>query len=88
MSTTLHDTITVCCNRPAHSQHCLPAGVETRELNLKYARATGVLNPGPFALAAECVTARPTRPLTSKRAAVLGQSLNSVRYEIVHVFYE
>ena len=51
------------CNRTAHSQHCLPACVEARELNLKYARATGELNPGPFAPAAECVTTRPPRPV-------------------------
>ena len=45
MSTTLQYTVTVYFNRTAHSQHCLPAGVEARELNLKYARATGELNP-------------------------------------------
>ena len=28
VSTTLHYTIIVCCNRTAHSQHCLPASVE------------------------------------------------------------
>ena len=60
--TTLHYTITVCCNRTAHSQHCLPASVETRELNLKFGRAPGELKPGPFAPAAECVTTRPPRP--------------------------
>ena len=64
VSTTLHYTITVCCNRTAHSQHCLPISVEARELNLKYARATGELNPGLFAPAAECVTTRPPRPFT------------------------
>ena len=61
MSTTLHYTITVCWSCTALSQHCLPAIVEARELNLKYARATGKLNPGPFAPAAECVTTRPPR---------------------------
>ena len=54
VSTTLHYTITVCCNRTAHSQHCQSVSVEARELNLKYARATGELNPGTFALAGEC----------------------------------
>ena len=43
MSTTLHYTITVCCNRTAQSR--LATGVEARELNLKYAWATGELNP-------------------------------------------
>ena len=42
------NTIIVCCNRTAHSQHCLPTGVEVRELNLKCATTTGKLNPGPF----------------------------------------
>ena len=59
VSATLHYTITVCCNRTAHSQNRLPVSVEARELNLKYARATGELNLGPFAPAAECVTTRP-----------------------------
>ena len=63
VSTTLHYTITVCCNRTAHSQHRLPASVLARELNLKYARATGELNPGSFAPAVECVSTRPSRPL-------------------------
>ena len=63
MSTTLHYTITVCCNRTAHSQRCLPVSVEARELNLKYARATGELISGPFILAVECITTRPPRPL-------------------------
>ena len=58
VSTTLHYTIIVCRNRIAHSQYCLPARVEARELNLKYARATGELNPGPFAPATESVTTR------------------------------
>ena len=62
MSTTLHCTITVCSSRTAHSQHCLPVSEEARELNLKYARATRELNPGPFALADECITTRPPRP--------------------------
>ena len=53
VSTALHYTITVCCNRTAHSQHCLLASVDARELNLKCARATGELNPGLFALAAD-----------------------------------
>ena len=53
-------TTTVCCNRTALNPHCLPINVEARELNLKYARATGELNPGPFAPAAECITDRPT----------------------------
>ena len=44
-----------CSNRIAHSQHCLLASVAARELNLKYARATWELNPGPFAPAAESV---------------------------------
>ena len=48
VSTTLHYTITVLCNRTAHSQHCLSASVEVRELNLKYAQATGELNPDPL----------------------------------------
>ena len=59
MSTTLYYTITVYCNRTAYS---LPASVETQELNLKYARVTGELNPGSFAPAAECLTTRPPRP--------------------------
>ena len=63
VSTTLHYTITVCGNRTAHSQYCLLASVEARELNLKYARATGELNPGSFDLAAECLTTRPPRPI-------------------------
>ena len=64
LSTTLHYTIAVSvqpqflCNRTAHSQHCLPASLEAREWNLKYARATGELNPG---LLAECITTRPPR---------------------------
>ena len=33
----LHYTITVYCNRTAHSQHRLPASIEAQELNLKYA---------------------------------------------------
>ena len=41
VSTTLHYTIIVRCQRTAHSQHCLPASADARELNLKYARATG-----------------------------------------------
>ena len=45
VSTTQHYTITVCCNRTGYSQHCLPASVEARELNLKYARATGGIEP-------------------------------------------
>ena len=52
---TLHYTIKVCCNHTAHSQHCLPATVEVRELNLKYDRVNGELNPRPFALAAEFI---------------------------------
>ena len=56
-------TITVCGNSTAHSQDCLPASVEAKELNLKYALATGELNPGPLAPAAKCITTRPTRPL-------------------------
>ena len=32
VSTTLHDTIAVCVQCTAHSQHCLPASVEAREL--------------------------------------------------------
>ena len=40
VSTTLHYTITVCCNRTAHIQHCLPASAEARELNLKCDQAT------------------------------------------------
>ena len=63
VSTTLHYTVTVCCNHTEHSQHCVPASVEARELNLKYARLTGELNPGPFPLAAECITTRPPRHL-------------------------
>ena len=63
VSTTLHYKVTVCCNRTVHSQHCLPASVEARELNLNYALATGKLNPGPFAPAAECMTTRSPRPL-------------------------
>ena len=47
VSTALHYTITVCCNRTARSQHCLPASVQTRELHLKYARATGDRTPDP-----------------------------------------
>ena len=35
VSTTLHYTMTVCCNCTAHSQHSLPVGVEVGELNLK-----------------------------------------------------
>ena len=63
VSTTLRYTITVHSNHTAHCQHCLPASVETRELKLKYARATGKLNPGPIVPAAECLTTRPPRPL-------------------------
>ena len=72
VSTTLHYMITVCCNRTAHSQHCLPASVEARELNLKYARATRELNSGPFAPAAECVTTRPPRLLGAFYAPIIG----------------
>ena len=32
----------------AHSQHCLPASVEARELNLKCDQATSELNPGTY----------------------------------------
>ena len=53
-------TITVCCNRTGSSQHCLPASVKARELNLKCVRKIGELNPGPFTPSAECVTTRPT----------------------------
>ena len=63
VTTTLHYTITVCCNHTAHSQHCLTASVKARELNLKYARVTGKLNPGHFARTAECLTTRRPRPL-------------------------
>ena len=63
--------ITICCNRTAHRQHCLPAGVEARELNLKYARATGELNLGPFASAAKCVITRPPMPLYDSHLARL-----------------
>ena len=66
VSTTLHYRITVCCNRRAHRQHCLPASEDARELNLKYARATGKLNSWPFAPVAECVTTRPQLPLNIK----------------------
>ena len=62
VSTTLHYTITVCCNRTAHSKCCLPASVEARELNLKYARTTEELNPGSFAPATEYMINRPPRP--------------------------
>ena len=41
VSTTLHYTITVSCNRTTHRHHCLPASVIVQELNLKYARAIG-----------------------------------------------
>ena len=45
------------------AKHCLPASVEARVLNLKYARVTGELNHGSFAPAAECLTTLPPRPL-------------------------
>ena len=45
VSTTLHYTITVCCNHTMQSQHCLPAIVMVQELNLKCARAMRKLNP-------------------------------------------
>ena len=54
VSTIPHYAITVCCNRTVHSQHRLPVRVEARELNVKYARASRELKPGPFVLAAEC----------------------------------
>ena len=66
MSTTLYYTITVCCNRTAHSQHCLPVSVEARAVNLKYARAIGKLNPEPIAIAAECLIRGQPRPLIIK----------------------
>ena len=59
--TVLGLTIIICCNRTAHSQHCLRASVKARELNLKCARATGESNHGPFAPPAECITTRPSR---------------------------
>ena len=42
--------------------HCLPTSIESREIYLKHARASGTLNPEPFALAAECITTRLPRP--------------------------
>ena len=43
VSTTLHYTITVCCNRTAYSQHCLPASVEAWELNFfKYVQISNI----------------------------------------------
>ena len=71
VSTTLHYTSTVCCNRTAHSQLCLSASVEAQELNLNCTRATGKLNSGPFAPAAECVTTRPPRPIVITLVSVL-----------------
>ena len=49
-------TITVCNNGNAHSQHGLLANVEARILNLKCAWSERGIEPGPPALAAECVT--------------------------------
>ena len=70
VSTTPHYTITVCCNRTAHSQHCLPTSVEVQELTLKYACPTGELDPGPFALADEYITSRLPRPLINIKKAL------------------
>ena len=67
VSTTLHYTITVCCNRTAYSQLCLPASGEVRELNLKYTRVTGELTPRPFALAAECISTTTSRLLPDEQ---------------------
>ena len=81
VSITLHYTITVCCNSTAHSQHCLPASEEARELKLKYDRATAKSNPGPFALAAECITTRPPRLSLVKKLLKnrFGWQLKSIR---------
>ena len=61
VSTKLHYTITI---------------VEARELNLKYARATGELNTRPSTLAAECITTTPLIPLhaTGFMTAVASES--------------
>ena len=56
-----------------HSQHCLPLSVEVRELNLRYARATGELNPGPFVLATECAITRPPRPIRERLQITRGK---------------
>ena len=53
VSTTLHYTITVCCNRTTHSQHCLPASVQARELILNSRSGDRGIELGPFAPAAD-----------------------------------
>ena len=82
MSTTLHYTITVCCNRTAHRQHWLPVSVVSQEQTLKYALAIGELNPRPFASAAKGVNTRPPRPFicTLPRHNQIGFSWNMIGF--------
>ena len=47
VSTILHYTIRVCCNRTVHSQHCLTASVDAPEINVMCDRAIGELIPYP-----------------------------------------